>query len=1144
MGAVFCVAWSPLAVRGEIPWRSGPAEIARLNRAEVANAVTELAGRPDVRHVVVQFDRPIGPAQRAQLADAGLNLLRYVGDRAFFASLSGRGPDAHALAAMPFLTGVQGVNRAWKLDPRISAGQVPDWAVVAEDQEGAQTVGLYVLFHPDVALFAEGMDLATRHGALVRDELESINGLVIELPRANIDALADEDAVQWLEWPLPPMSAVNDSNRVVTEANIVQAAPYGLDGSGVTVLVYDGGYALASHADFGGRLTVRDSSGLSDHSTHVAGTIGGSGAASGGTYQGMAPGVIMQSYGFQYDGSGIFLYSNPGDIESDYSQAINTYGADLSNNSIGTNTAPNGFPCDITGNYGVTSQLIDTIVRGDGSNPLFAEPFRVVWANGNERQTTRCGDQYNTTAPPACAKNHIAVGALNSNNDSMTSFSSWGPADDGRLKPDVSAPGCQSNDDFGVTSTSSSGGYTVKCGTSMASPTVCGLSSLLLEDFRSQFSGQPDFRNSTLKAWLAHTAQDRGNTGPDYQFGYGSVRIQQAIDFMRSGAFVENSVSQGSSYSRTVVVDPGDPELKVTLAWDDVPGTPNVDPALVNDLDLRVFSPTSTRHYPWTLNPASPSSAAVRTQEDHLNNIEQVLVDNPEAGTWTIEVFGYDVPDGPQSFSLVGDGAVTVGTNITFPNGLPSFLTPQAPEVIDVEVTSVGETTVPGSPTLYYRYSGGSFISSALTHVSGTLYQATLPAAGCTDTPEYYFSAQGSITGVVFQPAGAPAEVFTAEVGEFVTVFAENFETDQGWSAVNLGATSGDWQRGVPVDDPGWAYDPASDSDGSGQCYLTQNEIGNTDVDGGAVRLISPTIDMSAGQITISYDYYAYLTNTTGGVDLLLVEIDGNDGAGPWIEIARHDTDGGLSWRSQVIEQADLDAAGVTLTSTMKLRFTANDADPQSINESGLDAFLVTAFQCTGTPTCNDGILNQGEDRIDCGGPCPPCECTSDAACSDGQFCNGTETCDAYGDCQPGTPVDCDDGVSCTDDFCNEGTDSCDNVANDANCDNGLYCDGSETCDAVLDCQAGTPVDCDDGVGCTDDSCNETTDTCDNVPNNANCDDGLYCNGAETCDAVLDCQAGTPVDCGDGAGCTDDSCNETTDTCDNVANNANCDDGQ
>ncbi len=168
--------------------------------------------------------------------------------------------------------------------------------------------------------------------------------------------------------------------------------------------------------------------------------------------------------------------------------------------------------------------------------------------------------------------------------------------------------------------------------------------------------------------------------------------------------------------------------------------------------------------------------------------------------------------------------------------------------------------------------------------------------------------------------------------------------------------------------------------------------------------------------------------------------------------------------------------------------------------------------------------------------------CTGDPDCDDGLFCNGAETCNA-GSCQAGTLVDCSDGVGCTDDSCNEGTDSCDNVANDANCDNGLFCDGSETCDSVSDCQAGTAVDCNDGVGCTDDSCNEGTDSCDNTANDANCDNSVFCDGAETCDPGLDCQAGAAPSCDDGVGCTDDSCNAGTDSCDNIANDANCDNG-
>ncbi|HUU82859.1 MAG TPA: S8 family serine peptidase [Phycisphaerae bacterium] len=650
------------ASAGQIQWRSGPVLTEAQDRAELAAAVSEAVATGQARHMVVQFDRPIGPEAVAELARAGVTILGYVGDNAFFAAVAPERADAVAVAAVPALATVLPVERDWKLHPMLAADQVPLWAVVdPRDKAGEPIpdpiVGAYILFHKDVPLVPDGVNLARSYGGVVRDTLHSINGLVIELPYSQIKPLAEADPVSWIEPPLPRMSEVNDSNRARVGADTLQAPPYGLDGSGVTVLVYDGGTARASHVDFQGRCTVHDSSGQHYHSTHVAGTIGGAGVANP-AYKGMAPGVTIVSYGFEYDGSGTFLYSNPGDIESDYSEAINTYGAQIANNSIGTNTESNGFDCAIQGNYGVTSQLIDTIVRGDGSNPLFAAPFRIVWANGNERQGSRCdvegyGDYY-STAPPAGAKNHLAIGALNSNDDSMTTFSSWGPTDDGRLKPDFSAPGCQSDADGGVTSCTSTSdtAYTTLCGTSMASPTVCGISALLLQDFQAQFPGEPDPRNSTLKVLLGQTAVDIGNPGPDYMYGYGSVRIQPAVDLMRAGNFLEDEVVQGETFSVLVVAGPSDSELKVTLAWDDYPGTPNVDPALVNDLDLRVFDSSNTRYYPWTLDPFNPSGNAVQTQEDHLNNIEQVFINAPAPGAYRIEVHGFNVPNGPQAFSL------------------------------------------------------------------------------------------------------------------------------------------------------------------------------------------------------------------------------------------------------------------------------------------------------------------------------------------------------------------------------------------------------------------------------------------------------------------------------------------------------------
>ncbi len=151
------------------------------------------------------------------------------------------------------------------------------------------------------------------------------------------------------------------------------------------------------------------------------------------------------------------------------------------------------------------------------------------------------------------------------------------------------------------------------------------------------------------------------------------------------------------------------------------------------------------------------------------------------------------------------------------------------------------------------------------------------------------------------------------------------------------------------------------------------------------------------------------------------------------------------------------------------------------------------------------------------------CNCDSDAECDDSLWCNGTETCNV-GKCQLGTAVQCDDGVSCTIDTCDESTDSCENMADHTKCDNGLWCDGTGICDTLLDCQAGAAPNCDDGVGCTDDACNEGTDSCGNTADDAKCDNGLWCDGAETCSATLDCQAGSAL-------CPAQVCDEDLDAC-------------
>jgi cysteine-rich repeat protein len=208
-----------------------------------------------------------------------------------------------------------------------------------------------------------------------------------------------------------------------------------------------------------------------------------------------------------------------------------------------------------------------------------------------------------------------------------------------------------------------------------------------------------------------------------------------------------------------------------------------------------------------------------------------------------------------------------------------------------------------------------------------------------------------------------------------IELMADNFETDKGWTTSFAGAISGFWERGVPVNDPNWVYDPVSDGDGSGSCYLTGNALGNTDVDNGSVTLISPVIDMTAGNVTIEYSYFLYLTGTT---DSLVVEINNNAGTGPWTEIAR-----------QTITPAMLATAGVTYTANMKVRFTAADTDPQGQVEAAIDAFRVT------TP-CIDCDSNGYDD-------------SAEIAAGSAFDCNSNgvlDVCDIAG----GTSADCDGG--------------------------------------------------------------------------------------------------------------------------------------
>ncbi len=182
-----------------------------------------------------------------------------------------------------------------------------------------------------------------------------------------------------------------------------------------------------------------------------------------------------------------------------------------------------------------------------------------------------------------------------------------------------------------------------------------------------------------------------------------------------------------------------------------------------------------------------------------------------------------------------------------------------------------------------------------------------------------------------------------------------------------------------------------------------------------------------------------------------------------------------------------------------------------------------------------------GETIVDMGVYEYQASCDGAANCDNGLFCDGVEACVA-GRCAPGTSPSCDDGVACTRDSCRESDHSCVHEPDDGRCDNGVFCDGFESCDALSGCHSGDSPFCDDGIVCTLDACDEGLRSCTHVADPTVCDDGVFCNGEEICNTTLGCRPGSPVNCDDGIECTTNLCDETASACSHEPDDDLCDD--
>lgn len=512
---------------------------------------------------------------------------------------------------------------------------------------------------------AEAVRAAQQNGWIIKQEFA--NGTIME-----IQALDEKG--------LPLYYITNNLNaaKTVDTDELWPGGSTGLNltGSGIssgTLGEWDGGDVLTTHQELSGRVTDGDgSSGTSSHTTHVAGTIISAGNDSNA--KGMAYQANLDAYDWNNDYSEMSSAAASGMILSNHSYGYITgwywngsswewYG----DSSISTvEDYRFGF-------YSSNTQTIDNIA-------INAPYYLIVKSAGNDRNDTGTGSPsdpppdgnggtgYDCIGEIGSAKNILTIGSIQditggysgTGSVVMESYSSWGPCDDGRIKPDIVANGqtLYSCDD------DNNSDYTTKSGTSMSSPNATGTLSLLQEYYNQLHASY--MKSATLKGLAINTANEAGsNNGPDYEFGWGLLNAQGAAelitnDNIQGGLINEYTLNDGSTAEYSYYSE-GLSDINITICWTDPAGTPTAKaldpttPMLVNDLDLRLTK-DGTTYYPWSLDGSNPSSAATNSGDNDVDNVETITIDNPVSGTYTVRVSHKNSISPGQDYSLLVSG--------------------------------------------------------------------------------------------------------------------------------------------------------------------------------------------------------------------------------------------------------------------------------------------------------------------------------------------------------------------------------------------------------------------------------------------------------------------------------------------------------
>lgn len=652
----------------QIRLRNGTIETPAAGARKAAPAA--VAGIRETGLFLVQFEGRFEPGFRAELASMGVELLHYVPDDAFVARFDSVDP-ARVRSVGP-------VRWVGALRPR---DKVDGRVVAALRSSPGEPVPVKVLLRPEAPAEAEALVRTRLQAAQVHGGIGLGTVASGRVTGPDLVVLARSGDVVWIEAG-PRMRLLDEvSTKIVAgetfePGGLAWVHELGYDGDGVTVAVADSGldlgFADLMHPDLDGRVDaffaydgLEDASDEHSHGTHCAGIVAGNGSLGftdeeGYLYGlGVAPGAHIVAQRI-FDGQG--GYRPPPSFGVLTRDAVRA-GAAVGSNSWGDDTQ---------GRYDLSAAEFDALVRDADSLTPGDQQYVLEFSAGNS------GPGGQTIGSPAVAKNVIATGACQNNRftfgiyaegqEVMADFSSRGPCEDGRIKPDVVAPGTwiaslksQAAGEENAWSPIDNN-YLYQGGTSQAGPHASGACAIFIQWYRETRGGATP-SPALVKAALINSADDMGTAlvpsdpddpedpgevvgdtepVPNNDEGWGRINLETLIDSERTFELFDQGVelATGQVWEQRVIVSDGEP-LKVTLAYTDVPALPAAIPALVNDLDLEVISPAGILYRGNAF--AEGESTPGTPLGDRVNNVEAVHLAAPPSGEWIVRVRGVNV---------------------------------------------------------------------------------------------------------------------------------------------------------------------------------------------------------------------------------------------------------------------------------------------------------------------------------------------------------------------------------------------------------------------------------------------------------------------------------------------------------------------